>query len=537
MDNTDTNDGTSSARESILNSLPRDEPLLTKTKSGTKAGTQTGWKEPENLLTPEEARQWANDGGNIGIRLGLDRGDDLTFVVLDVEEEGALPDEVDELINKHTLAVFGSPHGGLNRLLAATSKAYVLMEPFHQRKLDLDGDGDHELELLTKNHALIPPSEIDHRECDEGKNGCPGAGCDPYWPVNTNSEAVTLTGEVASSILDELELDPDESRTTTAENIKDFALPEVDDGLADKGEVALRTLQEEATPAFNSLVDLLRGGTGGYDDLLDGDTGIDRSLQELIALTRLHETVVYLAGKEGNRAAAITCSTFERYVCNHRTTEDGQVRRWLDDPRGDYRKDRLSRAIKACDRGAFERFLHRDSTADEQYRWTDTYSRITRELVRFALDLLTGELEKFYDHAEDLRSYAAVAYRLDLDRDTLEELVNNPPAPVQGTTRGVSGYVSADERPTKAEVVEVARVLDDEHNKRTTYETALRRLRYDGLAAMACIKEGVEYRYYPARLRDPPDAEHVRTNGEKYDPEKAAIDFRREGDERADESV
>lgn len=535
MENTDTDDSTDLAKESILNSLPRDEPLFTKTKSGTKAGTQTGWKEPENLLTPNEARQWANDGGNIGIRLGLVRGDDPTFVVLDVEEEGALPDEVDELINKHTLAVFGSPHGGLNRLLAVTSEAYVLMEPFHQRKLDLDGDGDHELELLTKNHALIPPSEIDHRECNEGKNGCPGSGCDPYCPVNTNSEAVTLTEEVASSILDELDLDPDESRNTTSEDINDFALPEVDDGLAGEGEVALRTLQEEATPAFNSLVDLLRGGTGGYDDLIHGDSGIDRSLQELMALTRLHEAVVYLAGEEGNRAKAITRSTFKRYVSSHRTTSDGQIRRWLEDPSEDYRRDRLCRAIKGCDRGAFERFLHRDPTTDEQGKWTDAYSRITRELVRFALDLLTRELEKFYDDAEDLCEYAAVAHRLDLDRDTLEELLDNPPASVQDTTRGVSGYVSADDRPTKRKIIETARILDGEYNEWDTYDTALRRLRYDGQAAMACMEEGVDYRYYPAHLPDPRKAEHIRTNGEKYAPKNSST--QRHEHEEADEII
>jgi hypothetical protein len=535
MDNIDTNGSMDSAKESILNNILCDESLLTKTRSGMKAGTQTGWKEPANLLTPEEAQQWAKDGGNIGIRLGLDRGDEPTFVVLDVEEEGALSDEVGELINEYTLTVWKSPHSGLNRLLTVTSEAYVLMEPFHQRKLDLDGDGDHEMELLTKNHALIPPSEIDHRECDDGKNGCPGVGCDPYWLVDTNPKANALTEEVASSMLDELDLDSDKGRTTTDGDINNFALPEVDNELADEGEVALRTLQEEAAPAFNSLVDLLRGGTGGYDDLLRGDGGIDRSLQELMALTRLHEVVVYLADKDGDQAEAITRSTFERYVCNHRTTSNGQVRRWVEDSREDYHRDRLCRAIKACDRGAFERFLHRDPTTDEQDRWTDVYSWITRELVHFALDLLAGELEKFYDDADDLREWAAVGYRLDLDRAILEELLANPPAPVQDTTRGVSGYVSADNRPTKGEVIEMARTLDAEHNERATYETALRRLRYDGLAAMACMKKGVDYCYYPARFPDPSEAEYVRTGGEMYESKRSAT--QRHGHIEADKSV
>jgi hypothetical protein len=207
----------------------------------------------------------------------------------------------------------------------------------------------------------------------------------------------------------------------------------------------------------------------------------------------------------------------------------------VEDSREDYHRDRLCRAIKACDRGAFERFLHRDPTTDEQDRWTDVYSWITRELVHFALDLLAGELEKFYDDADDLREWAAVGYRLDLDRAILEELLANPPAPVQDTTRGVSGYVSADNRPTKGEVIEMARTLDAEHNERATYETALRRLRYDGLAAMACMKKGVDYCYYPARFPDPSEAEYVRTGGEMYESKRSAT--QRHGHIEADKSV
>jgi len=533
MDNADTTERNDSAKESILNSLPCDEPLLTKSRSGTKAGTQTGWNNPENLLTPNEARRWANNGGNIGIRLGLDRGDNTIFVVFDVEDKGTLPDLLVELMDEHTLAVWESPHGGLNRLLAVTSDAYNLLDAVKTR-VDLNRDGDHELELLTKNHALIPPSKIDHEECNDGKDGCPGVGWDSYWTVNTNPEAATLTEDIASSVLDRLDLDPDQSRNAVDKPIGDFEPPKVDDRLADEGEVALRTLQDEATPAFNSLLGLLRGETGGYDDLIRGDGEIDRSLQELIALTRLHEIVVYVADEKGDRAKKITRSTFERYVQNHRTTIDGQVRKWLleDEP---YHRDRLERAFGGCYRGGFERFLHRDPTTDEWGRWTNTYSRVTRELVRFSLDWLVGELEMFYVDVDDLRESAAVLYHLDLDQGILEELLANPPAPVQDTTRGVSGYVSADKRPTKSEVVEVARMLDEEYNQPTTYETVLRQLRYDGLAAMACMETGVDYRYYPDRLPDPPDAEYVRTNGEMYDPQITKADRQRHA--RSDKSV
>lgn len=146
--------------ERLIDILPSDVPVLTEVKPGTKKCTQTGWNNPENLLTPDQARQHIKSGGNVGIRLGLNNRDEVNFVVLDVEEEGSLPHDVAELIKEHTLAVWESPHGGLNRLLTVTLSAYDLMEPFHQQKLDLDGDGDHELELLTKLHAIIPPSRL-----------------------------------------------------------------------------------------------------------------------------------------------------------------------------------------------------------------------------------------------------------------------------------------------------------------------------------------------------------------------------------------
>jgi hypothetical protein len=170
---------------------------------------------------------------------------------------------------------------------------------------------------------------------------------------------------------------------------------------------------------------MLQGGTGGYEELLYGDEKIDRSLQELMTLSRLHGVVRYLMGEVGDRAEAITLSTFERYVCEHQMTEDGQVRKWLTE--GDaYHRDRLQRAVEGSNRGKHERFLHRDPSPDKE-RWTNTYSQVTRELVRFSIDLLVGELEMFYKDAEDLWETAAVLYHLDLDPDTLQALIENPP--------------------------------------------------------------------------------------------------------------
>lgn len=67
-------------------------------------------------------------------------------------------------------------------------------------------------------------------------------------------------------------------------------------------------------------------------------------------------------------------------------------------------------------------------------------------------------------------------------------------------------------------MIEVARRLDGNHSKKCTYGEVLNRLRRDGVAVMACLREGVDYRYYAHGVPDPNDAEWVKTNGEKRMP-------------------
>lgn len=516
--------GRAGPQEAELDFLSTDTPLLTKTRSGTKKGAGAGWKDPENLLTADEAWQWIENGGNVGVGLGLDMGGGSKLVVIDVEEEGALPGTV-ELIEEYAQAVWESPHGGLNRLVAATPGAYALLDDV-KTKVDLDNDSEYELELLTDGHSLIPPSVVEHRDCRDSKDGCPGEGKGWYRLVDTNHDADAMTEDIARELLDQLDLDPDEGQVTDSDGSDgDYELPDVDESLADVGEAILEELQTKSIQAFNSLMGLLQGGTGGYDDrLLDGGR-IDRSLQEVKVLTRLHEAIVYLGKEEDKRAEAITRSTFERYVSEHRTTDDGQVRKWL--VRGEaYRKAQLGAAVDDCDHGKFNRFLNRDPRDEDRWRsWTGDYSDVTYEVVRFALDLLTGKLDPFFKNADDLRDTAANFYRLDLDEHGLRELLEPSPPPVQGTTpnsralQGDSGYVSPADYPSPSEVAEIARLLDEQENSQDSYEEALRRLRGEGLVKLARV--GRQYAVYPELLSDPPDACYVQCNGEKYEPDES----------------
>jgi hypothetical protein len=125
--------------------------------------------------------------------------------------------------------------------------------------VDLDGDGNHELELLTNSYALVPPSIIEHQECRKTKEGCPSKGRDPYRLIDTHPDAHRMTEDNARNLLDRLGLDPDRVQNTTTSASDDSEPPDVDENLADIGETALRTLQEEHTRTFNSLLEYAAG--------------------------------------------------------------------------------------------------------------------------------------------------------------------------------------------------------------------------------------------------------------------------------------
>lgn len=501
-----------------LESLPTSEPVLTKVVPGRKRGVGEDFNAPENRLTPKEAREWVSDCGNIGFALGPD----TRLVVVDVEEVGALPDEAVLVREEHALLEWESGHTGYNWLIRVTPDAYDLLDGV-RTKIHLDGDGDHEVELLTNSHALGPGSVLGHEYCDEGKRGCPGEGRSAYELKATNREADDLGVTAARRLLEALGIDPEEADTSAVGHKWDGELPEPDDSLADEGELALRTLQQKATPAFNVLSDLLSGGTGRYEDLLVGEYGIDRSLQELLALTRLYGAIRHLHDVEDEeRALAITRATFESYVRESQYTDDDQRRKWLTDGE-DYREDRLRRAAGGYDLGKFQRFLNLNPVEDEWQRWIGDYSKATYGHVRFALDLLTGEvhLDQEDPDLDALRDLAAVLYGFDLHAEKLSELLEIPPSSVHGITRGGPGCIPPDAYPTKSEVVELARELDGEYNEEGSYGKALIRLRQRGVAALACVEEGVDYRYYPARLPGPKDACWVKCGGEERKPEPA----------------
>lgn len=510
----------------VLEPLFADEAVLTKTRPGTKKGVDEHFNAPEHRLTPDEAEEWLDTGGNYGFALGPSTG----LVTVDVEEDGVFPDEAGVALEDNVLLEWESGHVGRNRLVRATPDALALLNAV-TTQIDLDGDGEHEVELLTNGHALGPGSVLDHERCKPGKAGCPGEGYGEYELVASNPEAEVLDADGARALLDALGLNPDEEQSApAARRDEDWELPEVDESLADVGEAALRALRDDHPAAFDSLVDMLQGGVGNHEGLLIEDGRIDRSLQELMALTRLHETVVFLGHEEGERARAITRATFERYVTGHTTTDDGQTRKWLQ--RGEaYKRDRLHRATRACNRGSFRRFANQRPVGGEWQRWTGDTAKPTYAHVNFALDLLTGNLavDPEDPDLDGLRDTAAVLYEFDLDTGKLAELLDNPPTTVHGLNPPGSGpdpECATEPYPTKAEVTEVCQALDEaahvEGDIEAEYGNVLSEFVGEGGAKLAYCPSrpnGDRYVYYPKSQPDPDDARWVRYDGEKHEPE------------------
>jgi hypothetical protein len=72
-----------------LDLLPDDELLLTKAKRLRKTGGK-GWNNPENFVTPIEARERRSKGKNYGFALGHGTGE-WNLVAFDVERRVSSP--------------------------------------------------------------------------------------------------------------------------------------------------------------------------------------------------------------------------------------------------------------------------------------------------------------------------------------------------------------------------------------------------------------------------------------------------------------
>jgi hypothetical protein len=362
------------------------------------------------------AEAHVRQGGNVGVALGYKNSDGWKVAALDVEESGVLPNPVKEWADIYGFATFESGHDGLNRLLKVTPEAYDLLAAA-PTKVYLDGDeeGDHDLELLAPNgihHAVIPPSTIKHQYCGESKS-CDGTGTGSYHLHDAYPDAPKVGADAVEDLLEMLDLDPaegsgksDESATSTSRDDDELMdLPDDTEELIEEAEAKVRKFQTDPRTggqAFEDLMDLLRGGTGGFDDLWKDDGLIDKSFADVSAL-RLTYGIMRENNTDNDHASDLTYALYDHYIDNHPYTKDGKERKWH--KRGDrYQKTQLTAAIEGFDPNIWNRWSRAEK---KNRRPTQNYSKLTKDTVRAVVDMMTA------DHPLSLEFYRDM-YRIDI---------------------------------------------------------------------------------------------------------------------------
>lgn len=316
--------------------LPDGEAIFTKVQQGTKKGVK-GYLEPKSLLTSAEAQERVQEGDNYGFRLGYETNNGWMLAVLDVEEQGVLPDTVAKWCNDRALVRWRSLHDGLNRLLRVTPETYDRLS--EASAVDLDGDGKHEVELLApeRGHALAPGSTVEHRHCSGGK-ACDGTGTGGYRLVSVNPHAPEVEVAEVEDLLEMLDLDPDPK---SAEGSDRFTASPSSAELSELGDEAKWSSLDASTRRrleraedFDKLGDQFealkegRYAEAGFDD--------DRSRAEF----RLVEILGWLFDDDKTKVRRVMTA-----ICRLNPQTNAGTRKWLERD-GNYRDVTLNKACQ-----------------------------------------------------------------------------------------------------------------------------------------------------------------------------------------------
>lgn len=489
-----------------LDPLPDDEPLLTKAKPSSKAGVP-GWNELENLITPEEAEQRLRTGKNYGFAAG--RGtDEWRLVVFDVEKKGVLPDAAQALIDEHAVLTWDSVHKGRNRLVKVSSEAYGVLDSLTTAHSHLSEGAGDDIEIQTTGHAIGPRCKIDHTKCKDTKPGCPGSGLSEYELIDTRLYAQVVSRDVVGKLLDKLEISSGEEAVSTSQSSSTGVAesPESIGKSIETMEGYLSELQTQNPYAFNDIQQRLNGKVGEKSGLRLAGEYVDRSAVEFVTLSDLYG-IARVIGGENEATAKRLARAYHDHCCRETPkTAGNRPRKWVE-MNEQYRLGATNAAVKHFDRGQFYRWLN--SREKEQTpglsRKDGSYSETTRTCVEFAVQVLS-----FGKSDRRILECLAKEWQLELPEGTearVSEILSE-----KSSTKPDREY------PTGKEVVQLAKFIDEGHNKKSTYQKALGNLKNEGRLVLAYCRpynNSERYVYYQNHQSKPDNARWIESGGEK----------------------
>lgn len=196
--------------ELIFDALP-DKSIFTKCGADYAGGNETGWLKPHNLLSKSEARRWIAEGGNIGLATGR-FFDGIAYVNFDIDNQQAVEGEAKAILESHVVLKFDTKHDNTNYILSVdTEQKLGLLDAYPTTLTHLtDGEQD-DLEIFANQfHAVIPPSEVAHKHCSEGKECNNKSGQYNLHSVNKDAEPLSRSAIERLGELWDIEPEPDE---------------------------------------------------------------------------------------------------------------------------------------------------------------------------------------------------------------------------------------------------------------------------------------------------------------------------------------
>ena len=282
------------------------------------------------------------------------------------------------------------------------------------------------------------------------------------------------------------------------------------EGVIASAEANLRAIESNCSYiALDDFESVMDDEIGSLDGLAHEDEEVQAFKIDSEALWMLFGAMKY-AGESDEEAAKLAYIYYY-----HHCEEDEKDRKFSTTPER-YRQDRLRDAIDEFEMGDWLRWIRRKNTdfdSDDWKNWTGAPSDICHDLALAIIDIGCGLWEP---------EYASQLYEVDIPESSkvISRLYNGD-STSQHKITPVSDAGSADEsggyRYIPREVVRDALLKIDSRSEET-YKKTLKNLRDQGMVKVACLKEGVDYRIYPAALPDPPEAETVWFEGEEYEP-------------------